>query len=492
MFNFKKLKELRKHSNISAAVLARRVGVSASAIRKWESGERVPKDMYIRRIADIFDLPIHLISNLDDRAPNLDKITGFGKDWLTVSHKGSKIAQEINDLISKLKILPDLIDSTETTINALMTSSSILIYIKDGKGVYLNANRGFMEAIGMEYSTPIRGHYEYDIKGFGKNAHDNHIEDMKILSGIEPAILNKPGYILGSNKKKHALISKAPIYSKTELGKIAGLVAVYIDVTELVQTKQKLEDNKIQIEKINNQQNRLITYFKEYFPDGVIIRDWDMSTDNPVYTINQKRLDIWGVNMDIINNSPETWRDMIHPLDKRWVIDMHDNKKGINGEFRIIDGHGKFKWISEVTVTKNDKLNRKFTISINRDITEVKEKELLLDMLKAFLNEDDNAFYIAMTIERKINKILYSSSNFNKYIYKETKRNFNSINQIEQIINSKDLDIFKNNKKKAFQVGKSNCFCKIKTGVFYTTSHIKFLQKSIQNEKILTISIQPE
>ena len=54
----KKIVQERKKAKLSRESLARKCGVSVSAIQKYERGERLPKLETIQKIADVLNVPV--------------------------------------------------------------------------------------------------------------------------------------------------------------------------------------------------------------------------------------------------------------------------------------------------------------------------------------------------------------------------------------------------------------------------------------------------
>ena len=62
-----RIKELREERNLSLMSLARAIGVSDTAVYKWENGIAEPKLTYIARMADFFGCTAdHLIGRTDE------------------------------------------------------------------------------------------------------------------------------------------------------------------------------------------------------------------------------------------------------------------------------------------------------------------------------------------------------------------------------------------------------------------------------------------
>jgi len=58
----KTLRQLREERGWTQETLARRLGVGQTAVSAWERGERVPRQRSILRLADLFGVPVAVIT----------------------------------------------------------------------------------------------------------------------------------------------------------------------------------------------------------------------------------------------------------------------------------------------------------------------------------------------------------------------------------------------------------------------------------------------
>ncbi|MFR4440229.1 MAG: helix-turn-helix domain-containing protein [Hungatella sp.] len=94
------LRKIRQEKNISQAELAKKAGLSEISIRKYESGERIPKFENILRISEALDIPV------------LDIVDWsiYGDKYVSESFRNAKAMIERdrkNDLIKIYQILND-------------------------------------------------------------------------------------------------------------------------------------------------------------------------------------------------------------------------------------------------------------------------------------------------------------------------------------------------------------------------------------------------
>ncbi len=133
----------------------------------------------------------------------------------------------------------------------------VIYFIKDLKGSYLNANQAYCDLIG---TTPeqILGRSDFELVEQSK-AERYHSEDQRILSASEPSveIIERIDH-LGQS----LIISYRKLPIKDGSGSIVGLIGMGFDISELVQTKEELK-----------QERRLIRTIIDIIPDQIFVRD---------------------------------------------------------------------------------------------------------------------------------------------------------------------------------------------------------------------------
>ena len=87
MFNFEKLKNLRKKSGLLQSEVAKKLNVSTSTIRMYEQGRSKPDDEMITKLANMFNVSTDYL--LDNDLSNID-----------VSNDNKKLVQSLADGLS--------------------------------------------------------------------------------------------------------------------------------------------------------------------------------------------------------------------------------------------------------------------------------------------------------------------------------------------------------------------------------------------------------
>ena len=60
------IKELRERAGVSQAVLAKKVGVTRSAVNAWEMGRSIPTTQYVAQLAQLFHVSADFMLGLDN------------------------------------------------------------------------------------------------------------------------------------------------------------------------------------------------------------------------------------------------------------------------------------------------------------------------------------------------------------------------------------------------------------------------------------------
>ena len=69
-----KIKELRKVNGYSQELIAEKIAVSRQTISKWENDLSIPSTNNLIKLANLFDVDIHFITNQNTSKPNDDDI----------------------------------------------------------------------------------------------------------------------------------------------------------------------------------------------------------------------------------------------------------------------------------------------------------------------------------------------------------------------------------------------------------------------------------
>lgn len=101
------IREIREKNNHTREELANKLGISLSAMGKYERGERRVSPDLMEKIAEIYDVPLSSLYGEEGDLPN--ELKELGVEWITFAKdmKEKKITPEqiksVLELIQKLK-----------------------------------------------------------------------------------------------------------------------------------------------------------------------------------------------------------------------------------------------------------------------------------------------------------------------------------------------------------------------------------------------------
>ena len=97
------IKELRERTGLSQSALAKKVGVTRSAVNAWEMGLSIPTTQYVAELAQLFHVSADYILN-GDTPDNLDPIVNEAIEIL--NHlKTEKAKQSALAMLRQIQIL---------------------------------------------------------------------------------------------------------------------------------------------------------------------------------------------------------------------------------------------------------------------------------------------------------------------------------------------------------------------------------------------------
>lgn len=111
------IKYYRTDSNMTQKTLAEISGISESAIRKYEKGERVPKVAQIQKIADALNVSALMFLEPKDFANEVDKNNHTGLERIIISEVSSWIEKYISFMSNESEaqlLLIEILDNLKT------------------------------------------------------------------------------------------------------------------------------------------------------------------------------------------------------------------------------------------------------------------------------------------------------------------------------------------------------------------------------------------
>ncbi len=373
VFYADRFKKIRLVKRLSLQSLADATDISKSSVWAWEQGRRTPSEPNIRALARLLEVEVTEISNLKP----IDKEIS---DLLSISAKKIKkktfdTEKFINEeLMANLNKLYKEFKRSSLINSSLLSTINIPFYLKNPFNKFIAANDAFFDVLNFNKNLEIFNKDDYDL--FSQTeAKINFDEDQNALNRGN-SIIDKESYIPGTRKKRWGLISKIPIIN--EENKIAGLLGVFVDITE----RKKFETA-----------NKLLLSCLINLPDGIVI--YDLEKKKNVY-LNQSASKILDCPIDILyNTGRDFWLNHnLSPEDRELALERSKVKKWPKvREQEIYCTNGVKKWVEvRNSVLKFDD-EKEYVISIITDITQRKKDEKAIRSLEFAMNKIDEGVW---------------------------------------------------------------------------------------------------
>ena len=214
----------------------------------WESGQRVPTEKNIRKLADFLNIQASSISDIPpEQTISKKDISQSANLWLQLS-QNTKKNNSYQNIIHYATILNTKLENASVIIRGLLTSLDSIFYIKDVNLKYIVANNSFLKNLSLNLSYNVIGKSDIDFFS-AKEARLNYEQDKTVLQ-TSTAVRNIEQYIPGSRKKRWGIISKLPI-TDTE-NKTIGILGIIVDITGKKEAEKLRELLEIHINAMND------------------------------------------------------------------------------------------------------------------------------------------------------------------------------------------------------------------------------------------------
>ncbi len=203
--------------------------------RVYSQGKRVPgTDLWVVQEVDFHTarIPLTRYQQISISLVALISVLfllGLGALWWRfVGSANQKLAAQFRLLGNQIEEQRQLIENVNTNLHDG-------IALKDKGGIYQYVNPAFAQALGRQ-EEEIIGMDDISLFGFD-TAKRLETSDQKVFQDGTPTTVNEQIYL--QSKLHHLQISKAPY--KTSENQIEGSVAVFRDITDIVQAREKSE-----------------------------------------------------------------------------------------------------------------------------------------------------------------------------------------------------------------------------------------------------------
>lgn len=346
-----KLKQARKRQKLSFEELAEKMDLNRNTLSAWENGVRTPSESKIRLLAKVMNLSPADISDLEaDRPLSANNISEAVPTIMSLSAKDSSPSERITMLFSGINLLnKELVDS-KLIINALLTSASSIIYVKNTNLRYVTANALFLKNLSLNKNESVLNKTDYDF--FPKTEADSNDKEDRSVISTGKSIVNREGYIPGSRRRKWGLISKEPVFDAE--GRIEGLVGSFVDITE---RKFAEEVREILEQNINAWQTAISIF--------------DV-TDKKYVFVNQAFETLTGYRPEkMYDDESFFYERCVHPEDKKILFPYMDNppEKRVKLIYRVIKADGTIRAVKTELFPCKKEYIKKYMIAMSEGIT---------------------------------------------------------------------------------------------------------------------------
>ncbi len=337
-------------------------------------------DTYHKLHAQFPDLPIVVLSALDDESVAINAVSSGAQDYLVKGQiDGKLLARSVRYAFERKR--------SEKAMDMLRYQNELILN-SVGEGIFgldLDGNITFINPV----ASSMLGYKVEEL--IGKNAHSIFHQfkpdRSKYPEQTCPICLSyKDGAIRREENEVYwrkdgssfpiAYIS-TPIMEGT---KIQGAVVSFNDIT-----KRKLTEGKL-LE--TTQRFELATASAQ-----LGIWDWDVESDIMVW--NDRMFELYGISRASFPKCVKAWQNGLHPDDYAKAI--ADNQAALNGdkefdtEFRVLHPDGKVKVLKANAIVIRDEEGKAVRmLGLNRDITEQKDLE---EELRKATEELDTIFH---------------------------------------------------------------------------------------------------
>lgn len=431
MLYYQSLKKIRKEKKVTGTELAKLLNKTRETISAWERGIYQPCDADIRIMAQLLDVSVSDISDLQEIKIKSNNIDNQAIPDLDINGMDSVAAvklKKLHEACLDLRVTNTRLRSNLFKYEILLQSLPFIIYVKDRKLKYTYVNERFLNLIERSYSkNSMSGVSSFDI--FGMKEYSQILElEQKVLQ-TKQKIYTQQICIPGTFKKKIGLLTIIPILNDNK--EVEELVSSIEDITDTYEEERRRKDLEAVVNKINH-----MIWVGETVDGSLAAFKYIFISDNVS--------DILGFAKEEFFKDNELWLKLLQ--DKQVVAEFLklDNLPQ-KIEYKINHPQKGVRWISD-EIFKEGKSKY---YGIVTDITEEKErgheKEAILrtldaatDAIKIARIENDKKEYIYINKANKtlyklpVSKIKNNPELWKEYVHPEDKEKLTLIDKEKQ------------------------------------------------------------
>ena len=153
----------------------------------------------------------------------------------------STIAKEFNDISSQLQNSFESLENNNILLENIINTVPMSIFIKDKDGIYIMANKLFVNDCGFTTDKDILGKTDFDI-WTKKDANTYREKDMEVIASLKPLLNYEENQTRYDNTQKILLSSKMPLIDREN--NTIGILGVYKDITIEKQKETALKEKE--------------------------------------------------------------------------------------------------------------------------------------------------------------------------------------------------------------------------------------------------------
>ena len=276
--------------------------------------------------------------------------------YSTLAHKSAENINQYNQILSqKLQEKVHQIQEDKILLQTIIDSIPMRIFWKDRDGVYLGANKFFLEDAKLNDESDIIGKTDFDM-AWKDEAHLYCANDKVVLDSHQA----KLNIIRERTEGEESFVidtSKIPLQEPS--GKVFGVLGINQDIT----SKQKLElsvKENLDTLKISQRMAK--------------IGSWKFDILKNKLECSDETFRIFEIDKELFESTSEAFLNIVHPDDRTKITQAYSdslkNQQAFEVTHRLLMKDGTIKWVLDTCETTFDKdANPMISIGTVQDIT---------------------------------------------------------------------------------------------------------------------------
>jgi diguanylate cyclase (GGDEF)-like protein/PAS domain S-box-containing protein len=256
------------------------------------------------------------------------------------------------------------LEDSRSMWESVWSAARDMIYVKDTEGRYVMANQAWLADLPANSGDDLIGKTDADIFP-PQFARLYQAEDRQVLETGEPLVNSESPSQGPDGTEQWVLTSKVPW--RDMHGNIVGVVGISRDITERKRTESALRDAEARYRGL-----------VERLP--AIVYVVEMGPPNTTIYISPQVEALLGISPAEYLSDPGTWKALLHPEDRDWVIDEIERVDAVEApldiECRMVARDGRVVWVrNQAARLPMLNGNRRYVQGIMLDITAYKLAE---------------------------------------------------------------------------------------------------------------------